>query len=119
MRVTAVLQDLPPNTNLTTEIFASGRSAYSGMSFVDHTPPGYFNNFTFVRLSPKATASDLQRALDVAGQPDMKAYADIGGRFTFHPPLAELHLTALTNTAEGAKPTGSRANALPSPPWGP
>jgi putative ABC transport system permease protein len=112
MRVTAVLKDLPPNTNLTTDIFASGRSAYSGMSFLDRGPPGYINNFTFVRLSPKATASDLQRALDVAGRPDLQAYQAFGGQMLFHAvPLAELHLTAPSNTAEVVKPVGSRANA--------
>ena len=112
MRVTAVLKDLPSNTSLITEIFASGRSAYSGMGFLDRSPPGYINNFTFIRLSPKMTTSDLQRALDVAGQPDMKAYRVFGGQILFHPvPLAELHLTAFSNTAEEAKPVGSRANA--------
>jgi putative ABC transport system permease protein len=109
MRVTAVLKDLPSNTNLTTEIFASGRSTYSAMAFLAHTPPGYLNNFTFVRLRPEATASDLQRALDVAGQPDTKVYATLGARFSFHPvPLAELHLTASSITAEVVKPVGSR-----------
>jgi putative ABC transport system permease protein len=112
MRVTAVLKDLPSNTNLNTEMFASGRSSYSGMGFLDRSPPGVLNNFTFVRLSPKATASDLQRALDIAGQPDMKAYASFGGQLSFHPvPMAELHLTAPSLTAEMAKPVGNRSNA--------
>ena len=111
MRVTAVLRDLPSNTNLTTEIFASGRSAYSGMAYVDRIGPGRAVDFTFVRLSPKSTAADLQRALDVAGQPDFKFYTDLGMRFSFRPvPLAELHLTATNHTAAVVNPTGSRNN---------
>jgi putative ABC transport system permease protein len=112
LRVTAVLKDLPSNTNLVTEIFASGRSAYSDLAFLDRADPGYINNFTFVRLSPRASVPNLQRALQVAGQPDIKTYASFGARFSFHPvPLAEVHLTAVDNTAPVIKPAGSRSNA--------
>jgi putative ABC transport system permease protein len=38
MRVTAVLNDLPSNTNLTTEMFGSARSAYSDLAWMDTQP---------------------------------------------------------------------------------
>ena len=116
MRVTAVLKDLPSNTNLTTEIFASARSAYSDLNQWDIAPPrlGNIATYTFVRLKPGATAGQLQRALDVAGRPEDKLFSSFsnGARYAFHAvALSEAHLTSLGLTARGAKPTGSRAVA--------
>jgi putative ABC transport system permease protein len=115
MRVTAVLQDLPSNTNLTTEVFASSRSPYSNFRFFDVHPVLWATtNYTFVRLSPKASATDLQRALDIAGQPEAAVFRDQGGgsRFSFHAlPLADVHLTPPGKTAQVVKPVGSRTIA--------
>jgi putative ABC transport system permease protein len=112
MRVAAVVDDLPPNTNLTTEIFASGRSAFSGLAYADRDDPGSLSNFTFVRLEPQVTAADLQRALDAAAGPDAKVYAGFYSRFSFRPvPLQDLHLTAANDSADVVQPTGSQGNA--------
>ncbi len=112
LRVTAVVEDLPPNTNLTTEIFASGRSAYSGLAYADRDEPGSFSNFTFVRLKPKVAVADLQRALDAVTGPDARVYAAYYARLSFRPvPLGEVHLTPVTGSAAMDQPVGSRSNA--------
>jgi putative ABC transport system permease protein len=112
MRVTAVLKDLPSNTNLAAEVFASSRSFHSSLWFFDAHPVLWATtNYTFVRLSPKASATDLQHALDIAGQPEATVFKGQGGgsRFSFHAvALADVHLTPPGKTAPGAKPVGSR-----------
>ncbi len=53
LRVTAVLKDLPSNTNLTTEVYASGKAAYTTLSqFETHSSLGNIGTYTFVRLAP-------------------------------------------------------------------
>src|SRR6185312_12623502 len=110
MRVMAVLKDLPSNTTLTTEIFASGLTPHSGLANAAHAGVGMTMTYTFARLSPKASAADLQRALDAAGQPEAKLFARIatGGRFAYFPvPIGEAHMTP-GQTGREVKPQGSR-----------
>jgi putative ABC transport system permease protein len=56
MRVTAVIEDLPSNTHLNTEILASGRAPFSNIAVEDATAqkPGAlnFDGWTYVRLKP-------------------------------------------------------------------
>jgi putative ABC transport system permease protein len=110
MRVAAVLRDLPPNTNLSTEIFASGRSTYSMLTlFDDHPELGAFKLglTTFARLSPGAGGAELQRALAIAGRSDVEAFARDGNRASFQPvALDDLHW--LPKRA-GLTPAGSKS----------
>jgi len=113
MRVTAVLKDLPSNTNITTEIFASGRSAYSDLAWMDTGIGGLSKILLFARLSPGMSVDDLQRALEVASRPQTAAAARLtpGAKLSFHTvPLGEAHLTP-GQTAAVEKPAGSRSVA--------
>jgi putative ABC transport system permease protein len=64
MRVTAVLEDLPSNTHLISDIFASGRSPYSALTHLQQvdTP---LNNVvaTYVRLRPGSSVSTIEPQL--------------------------------------------------------
>ena len=116
MRVTAVLKDLPANTNLQNQVFASSRSAYSALAQQDAGPPGYgaINTYTFVRRKPGGSGADLQRALDASTGPEvaMASAFSPGSRWLFNPlPLGEAHLTPTSQTAVIVQPTGSRTVA--------
>ncbi len=116
MRVTAVIKSLPSNTNLVAQIFGSSRSAYSGLALVDSRPPNYAGGdvFTYVRLKPGASPADLQRALDLATQPEtaLAARFSAGSRWLFNPiPLRDVHLTPVNRTVVVPSSTGSRTVA--------
>ena len=60
MRVTAVLEDLPSNTHLTADIFASGRSPYGPITHYGQVDTPLNNVFvTYVRLRPGTSASTM------------------------------------------------------------
>ena len=116
MRVTAVLKDLPSNTNLVAQLFASGRSAYSGLAIQDARPPNYGGGdvFTYVRLKPGASPADLQRGLDLATQPEKALAAKFspGSKWLFSPiPLGDVHLIPINRTVVVPSRTGSRTVA--------
>ncbi|MEP7311747.1 MAG: FtsX-like permease family protein [Pseudomonadota bacterium] len=67
MRVLAVLQDLPSDTHLDTELLGSGRAPYSGLTDLDANPDPdtsiSFRAHTYLRLAKGASAAELQAAM--------------------------------------------------------
>jgi putative ABC transport system permease protein len=64
MRVMAVLKDVPSNTHLTAEIYASGRAAFSATALDErHGPPLATNDLTYVKLRPGVSPHALDARL--------------------------------------------------------
>ena len=113
MRVTAVIEDLPSNTHLTSDIFASGRSPYSGLTHLEQvdTP---LNNVvaTYFRLRPGTSASSLAPQLPafVARHYPLARY----GGSTWAKTKVVVHLVPLTaihlrpSTQGAFKPAGDK-----------
>jgi putative ABC transport system permease protein len=114
LKVTAVLQNLPSNTNLVTEIFASGKTAQTPLANMDSRPPVRtgVSTYIFARIAETATQDDLERAIDAATVAEAAAFAegDIKTEF-WAVPLSELHMTTPQLTGLVTKPTGSRTTA--------
>jgi putative ABC transport system permease protein len=90
MRVTAVLQDLPANSHLDTEVFASGLAAFSPLTAFERLPKSFGPRaYTYLRLPPGASGSQLAKALPAFGLRHIDPRPLLGGKIT-------LNLTALT-----------------------
>jgi putative ABC transport system permease protein len=100
LKVTAVLQDLPSNTNLDAEFIASGRNAVSFLTDFD-THPGcssclFANTEVYLRLKPGATVDELKNAmpafLDRHKHAAMALHEAQGERFAYEfTQLRQLH----------------------------
>jgi putative ABC transport system permease protein len=63
MRVAAVIEDLPSNTHLAMEFFASTNASFSAMRQLDRAGYGSNSNATYIRLKPSASAAQMDAAL--------------------------------------------------------
>ena len=64
MRVLAVLKDIPSNTHLNAQIFASGRATFSPLGQEDRRPaPFSINDLTYLKLKPGVTPEALTARL--------------------------------------------------------
>ena len=68
MRVMAVLKDLPSNTHLNVQIFASGRAPFSPLSINDRHPSPYnISELTYLKLKQGVTSESLAARLAAFG----------------------------------------------------
>ena len=112
MRVAAVLQDLPDNTHLDTEVFASGLAPFSRLAFYERLPKGFGPRaYTYLRLAPGASGANLAKALPAFAARHIDQRPLFGGRM-------QVDLTALTAIHDGPpaddqmKPPGNRTAIL-------
>jgi putative ABC transport system permease protein len=65
LRVTAVIRDLPSNTHIAAEIFASGNTPFSNLAIMDAQTGFHFDGttYTYFRLKPGASLAAVRRAL--------------------------------------------------------
>ena len=106
MRVLAVLKDLPSNTHIRAQVFASGRAAHSMIALDDrHPSPFNSNELTYVKLKPGASADAVRARLPAFSDAH---YRPKGGpsalRFRLMP-VTGLHFTAKSQY-DAIRPTG-------------
>jgi|HubBroStandDraft_6_1064221.scaffolds.fasta_scaffold30611_3 putative ABC transport system permease protein len=96
MRVAAVIEDLPSNSYIKGEIFASSLAAYSPFALYNLTSdqgPFRANAYTFIRLRPHASEKQMQQELSAFAARNSTVYPPgfiIGLHLT---PIGALHLS--------------------------
>jgi len=109
MRVMAVLKDLPSNSHMAADAFASGRWAWSPISFDDRFPsPVNVDQLTYIRLKPGVSGEALRDRVKAFGPrhyPPIAPGAPSPQQFRLMP-LKTLHFTA---TNGDLRPPGDRA----------
>ncbi len=112
MQVTAVIEDLPSNTHLRAEAFASSQPPFSPIAQFDARPPEAGLNgsgLVYLRLTSDSAAEEIEAAIPALLQrrvtPFMAASTTVG-----LVPLAEIHLNVPTHPVPmggGLSPSGT------------
>jgi len=108
MQVRAVLEDLPPNTHLDTEIIASGRAAHSGLAKLNANGPGPLVVYTYFKLADNADIGAVQARMPALLERFNPGAVNNGMGITFDLPLvslADIHLAP--SSQDSMKPRGS------------
>ena len=109
MRVTAIIEDLPPNSYLKGDVFGSSLSSSSTFALYELTPdkgPFRMNAYTFIRLRPNASLQQLREDLADFAIQNAQVYPPgftVGLHLT---PIADLHLAP--PSALSLSPRGDR-----------
>ena len=102
MRIAAVLEDLPTNTHLDTEIIASGRAGFTGLAQLDANPnTAHVPNlvYTYLRLRAGATPEEVQAGLSSflkRRMPGVESFAHVALDLV---PVDKIHLTPVSEQA--------------------
>jgi putative ABC transport system permease protein len=81
MQVTAILQDLPANSHLDTEVFASGLAPFSPLTVFERLPKSFGPRaYTYLRLAPGASGAQLVEAMPAFGVRHIDPRPLIGGQ---------------------------------------
>ncbi len=112
MHVTAVIADLPSETHLRADAFASGQASFSRLAWLDRGPAWPFGQaaYTYVKLRPGASGAALARALPGFVARHVAAAPLMGSRFALRlSPIADLHLDGRRDVMGAMTPRGDRA----------
>jgi putative ABC transport system permease protein len=110
MRVLAVLEDLPSNTHISAQVFASGRAAFSPTSVFDRHPNPYsINTFTYVRTRPGASVAGLASRLKTFADKHFPRPGNMSSNYRFRfVALKDLHFAAVGSWGDAIRPPGDR-----------
>ena len=111
MRVLAVLQDLPSNTNLDIQVFAAARAPFSAIT-ADERHPSQFtaDTLVYVKLKPGASVEKIRAGLKAYADTHFPLYGGGPSNYQFRlTPLSELHFE-VTGGGQGGvlRPAGDR-----------
>ncbi|QNQ11099.1 ABC transporter permease [Sphingomonas alpina] len=104
LKITAVIEDLPPETHLDLQFIASGRGATSPLGRADASPVPTIEApiVTYVRARPGVTRADLQPVLDEIIRPFQAMAAASGTKVGGYAlPIADIHFGPADDSPHG------------------
>ena len=111
MRVMAVIEDLPSNTHLAADVFASTRAAFSPAAF-DQSHPNPFSSdtLTYARLKPGASVDGMMSRMTAFADRHYPVPGGTKANYSFHlTSLADIHFSSSGGQwGSAVRPPGDR-----------